>query len=92
MIGRIVSLQGQPSSIAQAHQAFASQGAGILKSLPGLEALHVFFRPTEGRAAIVSVWKDATTAMSAVQAMSAMQQKMIGLGLTFKLEDYDVVV
>lgn len=91
MLGRIVSLQGTPDAISQAKGAFANQGVAILKSLSGLQTLHVFFNPAEGRAAIVSIWTDEEKAKAAVQAMSGMQQKVMGLGLSFKLEDYDVV-
>jgi len=91
MLGRIVSLTGPSAAVTQAKDAFASQGVAILKSLPGLQTLHVFFNPAEGRAAIVSIWTDEEKAKAAMQAMAGMQQKIMGLGLSFKLEDYDVV-
>ncbi len=89
MVGRIVTLEGTPTAIAQAKEAFASQGASILKGLPGLQHFHVFFGPTE--AAVITVWQDASSAMAAVAAMGGIQQKMLGLGLALKFKDYDVL-
>ncbi len=92
MIGRIVSIEGPPATIADLARNVAPKAMQTLKSLPGIGTLHVMMDPENGRVAVVTTWSDAQTASAAISAMAGLRQTVEQGGGKISIADYSNVI
>jgi len=91
MIGRIATLTGSPEALTQFQRDFVDQGRTVLKSQTGLASLQVFCNATEGKAAVITTWKDSEAANGAISAMDGMRKQLAGIGVNVSLQDYETL-
>ena len=92
MYGRIISIGGTPTAVADFERDAVSKGIQAAKSLPGLNTLHVMIDRAKGKMAIVEIFDDAQSATTAIKAMAGIRQIAEKGGLTMSMNDYADVI